>query len=326
MFDLITIGDVVIDTYVHLLDAEVLRRNEEQYLAIPFGTKVPVESNISMLGGNAANSAVGAARLNLKTAIYTNVGNKDEDEADNRIKSRFKKEGVNISYVAETTDLPSNHNIILSYKGERTILINHQPWKFNLPDLDKTKWVYLTSLAPSFIESNIIEQIINYIQRSGAKLCYQPGTFQIELGLKKNARLLSLADFFIVNFEEAKHILGHTNYMPIKKLLAGLLDLGPKMVVITDGSEGSYGAQAERYFKLDIFPAKLLDMTGSGDAYATGVVAGLLHGEDFSEAMRWGAANGASVVEQIGPQLGLLTLSQMQQKLKEHSKIIAQEI
>ncbi len=42
--------------------------------------------------------------------------------------------------------------------------------------------------------------------------------------------------------------------------------------------------------------------------------------------MRGGAANGAAVVEQIGPQAGLLTFSQMQEKLKENSKIIAKEI
>ena len=42
--------------------------------------------------------------------------------------------------------------------------------------------------------------------------------------------------------------------------------------------------------------------------------------------MRWGAANGAAVVEQIGPQAGLLTLNQMQERLKENSKIVAKEI
>ena len=50
------------------------------------------------------------------------------------------------------------------------------------------------------------------------------------------------------------------------------------------------------------------------------------HGKDLAEAMRWGAANGAAVVEQIGPQVGLLTLSKMQDRLKENSKIVAKEI
>ena len=98
------------------------------------------------------------------------------------------------------------------------------------------------------------------------------------------------------------------------------------MVVITDGGEGSFGYDGEKYWKLDIFPAKLVEMTGSGDAFATGALAGLFHGKDLKEAMRWGAANGASVVEQVGPQAGLLTLSKMEEKLKENSKTIAKEI
>ncbi len=67
-------------------------------------------------------------------------------------------------------------------------------------------------------------------------------------------------------------------------------------------------------------------MTGAGDAYSTGLLAGLFHGKNLAEAMRWGAANGAAVVEHIGAQTGLLTLHQMQEKLKENSKIIAKDI
>ncbi len=328
MFDLISIGDCVIDTFVPITDAEVIDTDGEMKLALRYGDKIPVGESISMVAGNAANNAVGGARLKLKTAIYTNVGKKDDDEADHRIITKFKKEGIDTRYVVENSELPSNHHVVLDFKGERTILIYHQPWKFNLPDLDNSKWIYLTSLSPSYIESELYDQITRYLERSGSSLVYQPGTFQIKQGIKKNPRLLSLVELFIVNVEEAKLILGHDegDKVPIKKLLQGLADLGPKMVVITDGGEGSYGFDGEKFFHLDIFPAKLVEMTGSGDAFATGTLAGLFHGEDLPGAMRWGAANGASVVEQIGPQAGLLTYNQMQEKLREHSKIMAKEI
>jgi hypothetical protein len=41
--------------------------------------------------------------------------------------------------------------------------------------------------------------------------------------------------------------------------------------------------------------------------------------------MRWGAANSASVVEQIGAQAGLLSSNKMQEKLKENKNITAKE-
>jgi sugar/nucleoside kinase (ribokinase family) len=328
MYDLISIGDTVIDTFIPLTDAEVDVVKGERKLLLRYGDKIPVENSISMVAGNAANNAVGASRLKLKTAIYTNDGGKDDDKADLRIKSKFKEEGVDTRYVVENPDLPSNHHVVLDFKGERTILIHHQPWKFNLPDLDKSRWVYLTSMSPSYTQSNVVDQIINYAERNSVKLAYQPGTFQIKQGVKKQSRLLSLTEIIFVNLEEAKILLGHEigESIPIKKLLKGLADLGPRLVVITDGGEGSFGFDGEKYFSLGVFPAKLIEMTGSGDGFATATMAGLFYGNDLSEAMRWGAANGASVVEQIGPQRGLLTYNQMMSKLKENSKIVAKEI
>jgi pseudouridine kinase len=329
MFDLIAIGDTVIDSYIPLLNAEIIEKSpgNSRLLALPFGEKVFVEQSVSLVGGNAANNAVSSARLGLKTAIYTNVGDAGDDADDDRIVQKFKKEGVSTRYVIHNKQLPSNHNVILDFKGERTILTHHQPWKFHLPELDRCRWVYLTSLSPSFVDSNLSEQLVNYLERCNPKLVYQPGTFQIKQGLKKNARLLSRCELLIVNFQEAKLLLGYeiADTVPVKKLLGGLADLGPKKVVITDGKEGSYGVEWENYFQMDIFPAKLLEMTGSGDAYATGVVSGLFYGQSLEEAMRWGAANSASVVEQIGPQAGLLTHPQILKKLKENSKIVARQ-
>ena len=166
------------------------------------------------------------------------------------------------------------------------------------------------------------------MQRSGARLLYNPGTYQIQFGVKKNPRLLSLTELFVVNLEEAKRILYGKDDLnvPVKKLLKGILDLGPKLVVITDGAEGSYGFDGESYYHLGIFPAKLVEMTGAGDAFATGTLAGLFYGKDLKEAMRWGGANSANKIEQIGPQAGLLTYNQMMEKLKTNSKIVAKEI
>lgn len=327
-YDLISIGDTVIDTYLPVDEAEILEEKGVKFLGLKYGFKIPVEEAVSMVAGNAANNAIGASRLKLKTAIYTNVGNKDDDQDDDRIKAKLKKEGVDIRYIGETNDLPSNHNIILTFRGERTILVHHQPFKFELPDLDKSKWVYLTSMAPNYVDTPVINQLINYLERTRAKLAYQPGTFQVKLGARKQHRILSLTDFFIVNVEEAIHFLGHPegSPLPIKELLSGIFKLGPKKVVITDGEKGSFGFDGEKYFSLGCFPAKLVEMTGAGDAYATGTLAGLIHGESLEKAMRWGAANAASVVEQMGSTPGLLSLNQMKNKLTEFKNITSKEI
>lgn len=326
MFDLISIGDATIDNFVKIHDAEVkcsLNRTDCK-LCLDYGDKIPVDYLTHLVAGNGANNAIGASRLGLKTALYVNVGS---DPSGKQIIEKIASEGVDKRYVVINEGMESNLSTVLSFQGERTIFVYHQQWKYRLPELDFTKWVYFTSMSPSFTESNLLNELGAYLERTGSRLFYNPGTYQIKAGIKKYPKILALTEVFIVNFEEAKKILGQEGEeVAIKKLLKDLLDLGPKMVIITNGKEGSYGFDGEKFYQLGIFPGELVEMTGAGDAYATGVLAGLFYGKNLPEVMRWGAANGAAVVEQIGAQAGLLTYEKMQEILKENSKIIAKEI
>lgn len=323
-FDLISIGDATIDNFVQIHDAEVkcnLNKTDCR-LCVEYGDKIPVDKLSHEVAGNAANSAVGAARLKLKNAIYTNIGS---DPSGRQILEKLKNEEVNTRYVAVNKGMESNLSTVLIFQRERTIFVYHQQWEYRLPDLDFAKWVYFTSVGESFTQSNLLRELDTYLERTGARLLYNPGTYQIKAGVKKNPKLLALTEAFVVNKDEAGRILGKED-MSIKKLLKGIADLGPNMVVITNGKEGSYGFDGERFYYIGIFPANLIEMTGAGDAYATGLLAGLFYGNSLAQSMRWGAANGAAVVEQIGPQAGLLSYAAMQAKLKENPKTIAKEI
>lgn len=326
-FDLISIGDARIDNVVHLPKAHLActLNKERCELCLNYGDKIPIDDVRCLPAGNNNNNAVGAARLKLKTALYGNIGG---DANGRMILDHLKKEEVDIRYIVVNKDVATEQSIVINYQGERTILVYHHPWDYNLPDLGKTRWVYFSSLSYSFSKTSLISQIEQYIERTGANLMYTPGTHQLNFGVKKYPRLLSLTRVFIVNKEEAKKILGvnEGKKVDVKKLLKELLALGPSSVIITDGGEGSFGFDGSRFYQIGIFPANLVEMTGAGDAYATGVLAGLFYGKSWDEAMRWGAANGAAVVEEIGPQAGLLTYAGMQEKLKSNPKIVAKEI
>lgn len=327
MLDLISIGDARIDNFVHLPKAHIsCNLNKEKCeICLNYGQKIPVDGLLCMPAGNNNNNAVGASRLKMKTALYGNVGG---DGNGKMLLEHLKDEGVSTRYMVVNINVATEQSIVLTYQGERTILVYHYPWEYNLPDLERARWVYFSSVSYSYVETPLISQIESYIERTGANLAYGPGTNQLKEGVKKYPKLLSLTKLFIVNKEEAKKILEIPDEKKpdIKKLLSGLANLGPKMVVVTDGENGSYGFDGEKYYELKVFPANLVEMTGAGDAYSTGLLAGLYHGNNLPDAMRWGAANGAAVVEQIGAQTGLLTLHQMMEKLKINSKIIAREI
>lgn len=326
MFDLISIGDARIDNFVHLPKAHLActLNKEKCELCLSYGDKIPIDDIKILPAGNNNNNAIGAARLKLKTALFANIG---DDANGKTILNHLKSEKVDIRYMVINKGA-TEQSIVINFEGERTILVYHYPWEYNLPDLDKSKWVYFSSVSYSFSKTSLISQIERYIERTGANLVYTPGTHQLNFGVKKFLGLLSLVKVFIVNLEEAKKILGidESKKADIKKLLLGLSNLGPAMVVITDAGNGSFGFDNEKYYHLEVFPAKLVEMTGAGDAYATATMAGLFYGKDLPEAMRWGAVNGASVVEQIGAQAGLLTYNEIQEKLKEYAEITTKEI
>lgn len=327
MFDLISIGDARIDNYTKIEDAHIActLNKESCEICLKFGSKIPVTEFFPITGGNNMNNSIGSSRLGLKSAIYCNVG---DDPNAHLVINELKKEGVSTRYVTQNKGMVTEVSTVIHYQGERTILVFHQPWKYSLPDFDRSRWVYFSSCSYSFTENNFPKQIEGFIERTGSKLVFAPGTYQLKYRIKKLPGLLSLTNILIVNKEEAKKILeiNEEKHIEIKVLLKKLLELGPKNIIITDGEEGSFAYDGSEYYQLKTFPAKLVEMTGAGDAYSTGLVAGLFYNQTLPEAMRWGAANGASVVEYVGPHKGLLTYDQMQKKLKEHDKIKTREL
>lgn len=320
MYDLISVGDATIDTFIKIHDAHVQCNinKEDCVLCVSYGDKIAVDSIAHLVAGNAANNAVGSARLGMNSAIYVNVG---EDDAGERIKNVIEKEGVDGSYIVVNKSMESNYSAVVNFEGERTIFVYHQHWNYRLPELEPAKWVYLTSLSKSFAESTLIKDLVDYLKETGAKLGYNPGTYQMEVGVKKDSELLKLTEVFFVNLEEAKRVLdiAESTKIDIKDLLKKIIaDLDVKNVVITDGREGSYAYDRKDFYRIGEFPGERIEATGAGDGFATACEAAIFNGHSLKEGLAWGSINGASVVGQVGPQAGLLTKEQMEKTLADN--------
>lgn len=315
MFDLITIGDTTIDVFHMLKDHEIhvscsLNTTDCQ-LCMSYADKIPVAEIHRLVAGNATNNAVGAARLGLKTAIYTIVG---ADRAGEDIREQLEREGVDRDYLIVDQEGMTNYSTVLSFQGERTILVYHAPRAYRLPRLAKTDWVYLTSMADG--SETIFSDLRTYLDRERAKLVYQPGTFQIRLGAAKSRVLLEVAELILLNKEEAIDYTQSDATISIRSLLAKLHALGPRRVVITDGRQGSFASDTDGVWQLGTDSTiPRTEVTGAGDAYAIGVTTALMTGQPLLEAMRWGTINAQSVIQQIGPQAGLLTRESMEHQL-----------
>ncbi|MFZ2199795.1 MAG: PfkB family carbohydrate kinase, partial [Microgenomates group bacterium] len=56
---------------------------------------------------------------------------------------------------------------------------------------------------------------------------------------------------------------------------------------------------------------QVVDTTGAGDAFASGMVAGVLYGKSYDQAVSWGVKNATSVLKYIGAKRGLLKLGEI---------------
>jgi sugar/nucleoside kinase (ribokinase family) len=57
-------------------------------------------------------------------------------------------------------------------------------------------------------------------------------------------------------------------------------------------------------------------VTGAGDAFASGFLSAYILKKPIREAMKWGIANSASVIGEIGAQTGLLHRERMEVYVK----------
>jgi sugar/nucleoside kinase (ribokinase family) len=306
--DFIAIGDTVVDEFIKLKEAHVSCdiNNENCTISMKWGDKIPYDtSELVPAVGNAANAAVAAARLGLSSGFISNVGN---DQFGKEILATFTKEGVDTRYIAVNEGIPTNHHYVLMYGAERTILIRHEVYPYLIPEgFTAPKWIYLSSTG-EHAEAFHDELAQWLLAHPETKLAFQPGTFQIQMGKEKLAKLYAVTEFFACNKEEAERILevGETDS---KILLEKMRALGPKIVLITDGPNGAYAYDGSLMLTVPMYPdpSPPVSRTGAGDAMTSTVVVALALGKSLREALLWGPINSMSVVQQVGAQKGLLS-------------------
>lgn len=315
-FDAIAVGDATLDTFVKVKDILVVPSKTEEHnsmICLPYADKVLVESFEQQVAGNAANNAIGSARLGLKSAFYSVVGN---DDSGKKVLAAMKREGVSLKYLRIDRKSPTNYTVVINYDGERTQLIYRLDRAYKLPALALANWIYYTAVGKNHVD--LEKEIIQYIKESGAKLAFNPGDYQLARGVKALGPVLRITTVLFVNKEEGFKLVGQRDALD---LLHQLSDLGPKIVVVTDGSHGAYAYDGSEAYHMQVFPVKLVEMTGAGDSFATGFMSALYHGEGIYEALKWGTANSASVISYVGPQKGLLTKKGMKQMLARFKNI-----
>lgn len=316
MFDVVTVGSATEDVFVIVRDTVVVRiqdaKSEVAYLGLEHGAKVAVDDVEIMTGGGATNTAVGLARMGLKTACASKLG---RDGPGERIQAELRNEGVDTSLLAFSDSHRTGYSVIITcFSGERTVLTYRgAAEQLTLADLDidallDTSWLFVGSLrGPA---AALFFELPRAAAARGVKVAANPGRTQLALGIDGLRPVLANLEVVFLNKREAYELTGvqpDPSRADEYKMLKLLAEAGCRKVVITDGEEGADGYDESGPCYVPAYPVKVASTVGAGDAFASGCVAGLVRGLPLVDAMKIGAANAASVVQQIGAKTGLLS-------------------
>jgi ribokinase len=318
MLDFLSIGDTSHNVFLEMTDETVnivcRKDNENCQICFSWADKIPVKSLNDTIGGNSCNAAVSFARLGFKTALHTHVG---DDDQGARIIRILGAENIDSGYVIVDKDKGTNFSTVINLHGERSILVYHEHRHYTMPKFEPARWVYLSSMGEG--SESIFPDICRYVDETHTKLCYQPGTFQLKMGAEATKELLQRTHVFMVNKEEAELYLGVEPTDDFRSLMDGIMALGPRIALVTDGPKGAYVSDGKEYIYLGIIEeAPRNEATGAGDSFSSAFAAALATGTSLGEAMLWGQAQASSVIQKVGPQAGLLHRKQLQHIIDSH--------
>ncbi len=300
-YDVVCVGRPVQDT---ILSGQVFKPFCSHGVCrenLQIGEKINVDDASLFYGGNALNASVTFARQNLSVSILAQIG---EDSRSQDIIDLLKEESIDQSILLQDEKIKTGlSTVIVNTNGERTILaypgspIRHQDLLSKLEDVE-TRWLYLSSLN----SIDLLEGVLRHAEINQIKVAFNPGGIELER-IEEVKKLLGNVDLLILNKEEAMGIFGQGASVDLAHHATSLVGT----CIITDGPNGAYAHDGQiGYYQPISEDVEVVDRNGAGDAFASGVVAGLAWGMDLKSSLELGSRNSTSVVQHLGPQAGII--------------------
>ncbi len=338
------VGSAVVDiiTIVASRDVErmTMHNATSSFLLFEQGRKIVAESISPHIGGGGVNAAVAMRRLGAEAAILVKIG---RDPNGDMVRDRLTEEMVDDSFVIETdTDATGTAVMVSSHDRNATIFVRRGantllvPAEITEMALDGRDLVFISNLSDR--SADCFPLIAEHAHRAGAFVSSNPGIRQLTSRTDVLFETLPHIDLLSINRVEAEALVptltGKLDNLSPKRRLAGTAD-GPRLMhlglsmnsfdmelpnfmaamlefggvrrmIVTDGTEGAYLADAEGLHYCPALAVEVKGTAGAGDAFVSTVSFYLAQGATASDAMQFAACNAAGVVGEVDTQKGLM--------------------
>ena len=285
-FDIVAIGEPLMEF------AEVERAGEHLYLP--------------GLGGDTSNAVIAAARQGARTAYVSALG---DEPFGRRFLDLWDREGVDRSGVRMIPDAPTGIYFIsygpdgheFSYRraGSAASLITLEDIPADLIEQARILHVSGISQAISTTACDAVFHAIGIARRAGTLVAYDPN-LRLRLWPLDRARAIveataALTDLLLPGLDDARQLTGLDDPTAICRHYLGL---GPKIVALTMGRNGTMVATAERQEIIPSFKVDAIDASGAGDTFDGAFLTAWLRDADPFAAGRY--ANAAAALSTLG--------------------------
>ncbi len=304
MFDVVTIGAAILDVFFQSSQFKLIEQNGGLALCERYNEKVDVEQAMITSGGAATNVAVGLARLGLKVGCIAEVG---KDVAGSVVLTDLQKEGVSTDMlIQEKSEATGVSGLLISKEGARTALVYRGAARLlSVSDIGwntlETKWVHLSSVG----NIDVIHKTLEWCKEHRVQLSWNPGNWEIARIASGELKLdWSAVSVLFVNRQEFGTM---TKQEQTDEAWSEEIKFdGPQVVIVTDGARGGKYSVDGKTAKFESKSVLAVQETGAGDAFATGVIAGLFARQPIETCIQYGLAEATSVIQHMGAKTGLL--------------------
>ncbi|HSZ76744.1 MAG TPA: carbohydrate kinase family protein [Chthoniobacterales bacterium] len=288
-------------------------------LPVP-GELVAIEAFKTRVGGCAANVAIDLRKQSQTVELVGCIG---QDAAGAYLVKELQAAQVNCDQLAYIEEHPTSETVILLVAGEdrrylhsfganRAFKVSdiHRDWVaaldlfylgglFAMPAIAADELIALLAFAREQKVITVVDVVL-------------PTNFKRAAEME---RLLPHVDWFLPNEAEAAALTGKVD--PLEAIRT-FRSWGGHDIIVTLGDQGAVAVFEDECWRANAHPGQMVDPSGAGDAFASGLISGIAKGWAFPKSLQYASLLGASATWMVGTTDGVLTGAQAERIIAEN--------
>jgi sugar/nucleoside kinase (ribokinase family) len=272
-------------------------------------------------GGCAANVAVVLSKLGVGSRVVGKVG---RDSFGDFVTSSLAGLGIDVSFIGRSETMGTAKTVIVPVTGEDRRYIHTLGANGDLTGRDfvpeamsGVDVVYLGGyLVLPGLHPGAVVELFEAAHQAGAQTVLDvvlPGDTQASIDDLRS--ILPSVDFFLPNTDEARYLTGEQDP---ERQAACFQEAGAPNVIITMGADGLFVRSTTDTRHIGARSVEVVDGSGAGDAFAAGLIVGLLEGWLLERSLMFASEVGALACTALGCSAGIPDRQQVSRRISTH--------